>query len=181
MYAFSPIMVEGHHDASVGPFCSWMLAEFTDDKQGKEQLLGVVGGEGLMASAAVAIAAVAEAESEGRLRPTASWLTLLAGTYRWWERLSPSVRLSQRLMDSMATSVRLLADKRSAGALVLPRPSSEAQAVSAARDAYIRACVVANEDPVQLAETLRVHYIDFLAGVGFDVEEIGDELGDDLN
>lgn len=176
MYAFSPILVEGHHDASIGPFCSWVLADFTEDEEGKAQLMRIFGGEGLMASAAVAIAAVAEAESDGRLRPTASWLTLLTGTYGWWERLSPSVRLSQRLVDSMATSVRVLADKQSAGALALPRSASDAQAVSAVQDAYIRACVVAKEDPVQLAETLRAHYIDFLAGVAFDLEEIDDEL-----
>lgn len=156
-----------------------MLAEFAGDELAKLHLLRVVGGEGLMASAAVAIAAVAEAESEGHLRVTASWLTLLAGTYAWWERFFPSVRLSQRLVESLASSVRVLADKQSAGALVLPKPTGEAQAVSAARDAYIRACVVANEDPVQLADTLRAHYIDFLAGVGFDVEDIEEELGDD--
>lgn len=69
MYAFSPILVEGHHDASIGPFCSWVLADFTEDEEGKAQLMRIFGGEGLMASAAVAIAAVAEAESDGRLRP----------------------------------------------------------------------------------------------------------------
>lgn len=176
MYAFSPVMIEGHHEASVGPICSWMLAEFAEDHPAQRQLLTTVGSQELMASSLLAVSAIAEAEVEGDLPTAASWLSILAGTYGQWERMNPSVRLSQCLAESLATSVRVLADQHSAGALVLPKVQKPSRAASAARDLFIRASVVSGNDPVQSAEALRSHYIDFLAGVGFDHQDLEDDV-----